>query len=99
MSMVAESPLPSPGYATWLTSLKARIQSARISAARAANRELILIYWNMGRGIDEKQRPGLVQDGGGAAVRRSSGCVSRVEGLLRQQPLADAAVLYAIQHL
>lgn len=43
-------------YATWLASLKARIQSARISAARAANRELILLYWDLGRGIVEKQQ-------------------------------------------
>jgi predicted nuclease of restriction endonuclease-like (RecB) superfamily len=54
--MMAESPLPSPDYATWLASLKARIQSARISAARAANRELILLYWDLGRGIVEKQQ-------------------------------------------
>ena len=56
MSIVAEPPLPSPGYATWLTSLKARIQSARISAARAANREHILLCWDLGRGIVEKQQ-------------------------------------------
>lgn len=43
-------------YATWLHTLKARIQSARISAARAANRELILLYWDLGRGIVEKQQ-------------------------------------------
>jgi hypothetical protein len=56
MSMVAESPLPSPGYATRLHTLKARIQTARITAARAANRGLILLYWDLGRGIVEKQK-------------------------------------------
>lgn len=50
-----DSPVPSPDYATWLQTLKARIQSARTSAARAANRELILLYWDLGRGIVEKQ--------------------------------------------
>jgi len=47
---------PSPDYPSWLISIKARIQSARISAARAANRELILLYWDLGRGIVEKQQ-------------------------------------------
>jgi predicted nuclease of restriction endonuclease-like (RecB) superfamily len=53
---MSDTSLPSPDYATWLTSLKARIQSARISAARAANRELILLYWDLGRRIVEKQQ-------------------------------------------
>jgi hypothetical protein len=53
---MSNPPLPSPGYATWLHTLKARIQSARISTARAANRELILLYWDMGRGIVDKQQ-------------------------------------------
>ena len=44
-----------PDYATWLQHVKARIQSARIAVARAANRELILLYWDLGREIVEKQ--------------------------------------------
>ena len=47
--------IPSPDYAAWLGELKSRIQSARISAARSVNRELILLYWDIGRGIVEKQ--------------------------------------------
>jgi predicted nuclease of restriction endonuclease-like (RecB) superfamily len=42
-------------YAEFVTELKTRIQSARISAARAVNRDLILLYWNIGRGILERQ--------------------------------------------
>lgn len=45
----------SADYAAWLGGLKSRIQSARLSAARAVNRELILLYWDIGRGIVEKQ--------------------------------------------
>ena len=44
------------GYAEFLGELKARIQSARLSAARAVNSELILLYWDIGRGIVEKQQ-------------------------------------------
>ena len=47
--------IESADYAAWLGGLKSRIQSARISAARAVNRELILLYWDIGRGIVEKQ--------------------------------------------
>ena len=43
-------------YTEFVTELKSRIQSARISAARAVNRDLILLYWDIGRGILEKQK-------------------------------------------
>jgi predicted nuclease of restriction endonuclease-like (RecB) superfamily len=49
------APLPPSAYATWLQDVKVRIQVARIAVARAANRELILLYWDLGRGIVEKQ--------------------------------------------
>lgn len=42
-------------YATFLGELKQRIASARLSAAHAVNRDLILLYWDIGRGIVEKQ--------------------------------------------
>jgi predicted nuclease of restriction endonuclease-like (RecB) superfamily len=45
----------SPEYVEFVTELKSRIQSARISAARAVNRDLILLYWDIGRGILERQ--------------------------------------------
>ena len=45
----------SPDYAAWLGEIKSRIQSARTSASRSVNRELILLYWDIGRGIVEKQ--------------------------------------------
>lgn len=45
----------SADYAAWLGGLKSRIRSARLSAARSVNRELILLYWDIGRGIMEKQ--------------------------------------------
>jgi predicted nuclease of restriction endonuclease-like (RecB) superfamily len=39
-----------------LDALKERILHARTSAARAINRELALLYWDIGRAIVEKQR-------------------------------------------
>ena len=47
--------------------LKTRIESARLSAARSVNRELILLYWDIGRGIVEKQ---TVEGWGESVVER-----------------------------
>ena len=48
--------LTHPDYPAFLTELKSRILHARTSAARAVNRELVLLYWDIGRGIAEKQQ-------------------------------------------
>jgi predicted nuclease of restriction endonuclease-like (RecB) superfamily len=48
--------LPAPDYAAFLSEVKGRIQSARISAGRAVNRELVMLYWDIGSGIVEKQQ-------------------------------------------
>ena len=45
----------SADYAAWLAEIKTRIRAARISAARAVNRDLILLYWDIGREIVENQ--------------------------------------------
>lgn len=45
----------SPDYTIWLNEVKSRIQTARIAAAQSINRELTLLYWNIGREIVEKQ--------------------------------------------
>jgi predicted nuclease of restriction endonuclease-like (RecB) superfamily len=52
------------GYATLLTDLKHRIRTAQIRAALSVNRELIQLYWDVGRAIVAKQR----KEGWGAAV-------------------------------
>ena len=43
-------------YPAFLAALKERILHARNSAARAVNRELVLLYWDIGRAIVEKQQ-------------------------------------------
>ena len=47
--------IASRDYLQFVAELKTRIQSARISASRAVNRDLILLYWDIGRAIVEKQ--------------------------------------------
>jgi len=56
MSKTKDISLASPEYRQFIEELKGRILSARVSAARAVNRDLILLYWDIGRGIVEKQQ-------------------------------------------
>jgi predicted nuclease of restriction endonuclease-like (RecB) superfamily len=44
------------GYEEWLRTLKDRIRSAQTRAVAAANRELVLLYWHIGREILERQK-------------------------------------------
>lgn len=55
---------PPSGYADWLTELKTRIHNAQQRAALAVNRELVLLYWQIGRDILERQS----REGWGAKV-------------------------------
>lgn len=51
-----EKPIRSSDYTDWLGEVKSRVRSARLSASRSVNRELILLYWDIGQGIVEKQQ-------------------------------------------
>lgn len=51
-------------YNHFLNDLKSRIRSARTRAALAVNRELVLLYWQIGRDILERQE----REGWGAKV-------------------------------
>ncbi len=55
---------PPGGYADWLADLKTRIHAAQQRAALAVNRELVLLYWQIGRDILERQG----REGWGAKV-------------------------------
>ena len=44
------------GYATLLADLKARVRAAQLRAVVSVNRELILLYWDIGRIIVEAQK-------------------------------------------
>lgn len=46
---------PPEGYADWLAELKGRIHSAQQRAALAVNRELVLLYWQIGHDILARQ--------------------------------------------
>lgn len=56
MSNTDSALLATSEYRRFIEDLKARVTSARISAARAVNRDGILLYWDIGRAIVEKQQ-------------------------------------------
>ncbi|MFG6668470.1 YhcG family protein [Halomonas sp. HNIBRBA4712] len=55
---------PPDGYGDWLAELKQRIHASQQRATLAVNRELILLYWQIGRDILDRQ----VEQGWGAKV-------------------------------
>src|SRR5688500_11600313 len=50
------SDLASGNYAAFLIDLKARIRQAQVRALRAANAELLRLYWEIGESIHLKQK-------------------------------------------
>ncbi len=61
---------PAPeGYVDWLTELKTRIHTAQQRAALAVNRELVLLYWQIGRDILARQ---AAQGWGAKVIERLS---------------------------
>jgi predicted nuclease of restriction endonuclease-like (RecB) superfamily len=57
------------GYGELLEDLKSRIRSAQVRAAVAVNRELIGLYWDIGRAIVERQQR---EEWGSAVIERLS---------------------------
>ncbi|TEA77521.1 PDDEXK nuclease domain-containing protein [Allopusillimonas ginsengisoli] len=65
MTDTPTSLIPAPqGYADWLADLKRRIDTAQQRAALAVNRELVGLYWHIGRDILARQ----AEQGWGAKV-------------------------------
>jgi predicted nuclease of restriction endonuclease-like (RecB) superfamily len=65
---------PPSGYADLLADIKDRIRRAQVRAAIAANRELVQLYWDIGREIvDRQDREGW----GKAVVQRLAGDLQR----------------------
>ena len=46
--------MATPGYRHFIAELKTRVAAARISAARHVNRDLVLLYWDIGQGYRGK---------------------------------------------
>jgi predicted nuclease of restriction endonuclease-like (RecB) superfamily len=55
--------LPDASYAQVLADIKTRVDAARVRALRAANAELMGVYWHIGRHIDEQEDAAPVKRG------------------------------------
>jgi len=64
VSAVNKTEVSVDNYAKFITSLKAKIRAAQIKGAIAVNKELIKLYWEIGKEIIEKQE----QEGWGSNV-------------------------------
>jgi predicted nuclease of restriction endonuclease-like (RecB) superfamily len=53
---MAGKPVLPAGYGVLLAEVKQRVRAAQVKAALSANRELILLYWDIGRAIVEAQK-------------------------------------------
>ena len=62
--MKSKKPVLPEGYSEFLASLKRRVQEARLKATLSVNRELILLYWEIGQMILQRQK----KEGWGAKV-------------------------------
>jgi predicted nuclease of restriction endonuclease-like (RecB) superfamily len=60
---MAELKLPND-YDSFLKSLKERVRTAQLRASLAVNRELVLLYWGIGRDILARQK----EQGWGAKI-------------------------------
>ena len=68
--MTADGDVVPAGYGELLEQLKARVRSSQVRAARAANSEVLALYWSVGRDIlDRQDRLGW----GGKVVDRLAG--------------------------
>ena len=87
--VTSDSPIsltaPPAGYADWLTDLKGRIHTAQQRATLAVIRELVLLYWQIGRDILARQAS---QGWGAKVIERLAHDLrrlSRHEGLFAAQ--------------
>ena len=53
MSLTAQT--SEQGYQDWLNQLKTQIRSSQQRAILAVNRELVLLYWQIGQNILQRQ--------------------------------------------
>jgi len=74
-ALIRHSPSLPSGYPLLLENIKTRIRAARIKAALAVNRELIQLYWEIGKDIVLQQK----REGWGKSIVKRLGEDLRIE--------------------
>jgi hypothetical protein len=87
-------------YGKFLQAIRQRIQSSRMMAYRAVHKELIDLYWEIGREITQRQGNAK----GGAKRRRASGegfakGIRRIDRIFSAKPLVHASNVHGIQRI
>jgi hypothetical protein len=72
-SAMSQAAMLPAGYAEWIADVKLRIRATQQRAALAVNKELLQLYWQIGRDILDQQ----------AAAGWGTGILSRIEADLR----------------
>jgi len=86
-----DRPMPRD-YPSLLAEIKERIRSAQYDALRAVNKELVALYWDLGRVICKRQADGT--SWGKAVVERLAADLrAEFPGIFVSKPLVHAAVL------
>jgi hypothetical protein len=78
------------GYAEALQTIKRRIQEERLRVILSANAAMVLLYWDIGRLILERQERRLGRQGHRSAVAGSARGLPRHEGVFASQPQVHA---------
>jgi predicted nuclease of restriction endonuclease-like (RecB) superfamily len=72
---MSQATMQPAGYAAWIADVKLRIRAAQQRAALAVNKEMLQLYWQIGRDILDRQ----------AAAGWGTGILSRIEADLRAE--------------
>jgi hypothetical protein len=95
LPQMVDTGLPDTRYAEVLTDIKARVDAARVRALRAANAELMSVYWHIGRHIAEQEDSAPIKRGpnapkivGGPLLR-----LPRHDWVLTAEPALHARLL------
>lgn len=72
-SVMLQAEIPPSGYAEWIADVKLRIRAAQQRAALAVNKEMLQLYWQIGRDILDRQ----------AVAGWGTGILGRIEADLR----------------
>jgi DUF1016 N-terminal domain len=89
LTEMSKSELLPNSYSVLLQEVKRRIRESQLRASASVNRELVLLYWRIGRDILVRQQS---EQWGAKVIDRLAESLPRNEGLLHQELLIHPRV-------